>query len=285
MSRTIGWRPYVPVAQRRANAARELAKLSKKNGQASSPVLLEAARSPAPFGARPGATTSRPTATMPTACRADAPMSATARWWISRSAGQSDGPGFRIELYKIEIKIKPLAATSGNPSKPNAPGKLIPSSNCSRAGFPRRSCKLSPGLNEDFSRHRKKSNWTAPARIGRTCASTSRRRCMASGARLDQNPELLFLLRGVDPSDLISQASAAEAVRQTTGTEGAPVMSESEMADVFGIELAPPSAKPAPARVNGQHVTSVPMNARDNGMVQAPATKPKTKRKKASSKD
>src|SRR5512138_901063 len=36
-----GWRPYVPVAQRRAMAARELAKLAKKNGHAASPVAIE----------------------------------------------------------------------------------------------------------------------------------------------------------------------------------------------------------------------------------------------------
>src|SRR3974390_1637835 len=35
-----GWRPYVPVAQRRAKAARELARLAKKNGKAASPVVL-----------------------------------------------------------------------------------------------------------------------------------------------------------------------------------------------------------------------------------------------------
>ena len=34
------WRPYVPVAQRRANAAREMAKLAKKTGLTSSPVAL-----------------------------------------------------------------------------------------------------------------------------------------------------------------------------------------------------------------------------------------------------
>ena len=68
------------------------------------------------------------------------------------------------------------------------------------------------------------------------------------GAKLDQNPALLFLLRGVDPADLISKASAAEAVRQTTGKAGAaPAMSDSEVADVFGIELEPQSASSAPA--------------------------------------
>ena len=36
-----GWRPYVPVAERRAKAARELAKLAKKTGRAASPVVLD----------------------------------------------------------------------------------------------------------------------------------------------------------------------------------------------------------------------------------------------------
>ena len=41
MSWNFGWRPYVPVAQRRARAARELAKLAKKTGKAASPVVLD----------------------------------------------------------------------------------------------------------------------------------------------------------------------------------------------------------------------------------------------------
>jgi hypothetical protein len=74
------------------------------------------------------------------------------------------------------------------------------------------------------------------------------------GARLDTNPELLFVLRGVDPADLISKASAAEAVKQTT--KETPAMSDSEVADVFGIELdsaagaASQSSDLTPARAN-----------------------------------
>ena len=75
------------------------------------------------------------------------------------------------------------------------------------------------------------------------------------GARLDQNPELLFLLRGVDPAEFISRASAAEAVRQPAGADGAAAMSETEIADVFGIELA------APAPVSGHADISIPKPA------------------------
>src|SRR5271166_1582884 len=41
MSWGFQWRPYVPVAVRRAKAARELAKLAKKSGRAASPVVLD----------------------------------------------------------------------------------------------------------------------------------------------------------------------------------------------------------------------------------------------------
>jgi hypothetical protein len=66
------------------------------------------------------------------------------------------------------------------------------------------------------------------------------------GARLDSNPELLFVLRGVDPADLINKASAAEAVRQTAPkADGVPAMTDAELSDVFGIELQSGPVAPA----------------------------------------
>lgn len=65
------------------------------------------------------------------------------------------------------------------------------------------------------------------------------------GAQLDERPELLFVLRGVDHLDLISSATAA----QTLAGE-APAFAMDQLADVFGIELAtlpssPDAAKPS----------------------------------------
>jgi len=55
------------------------------------------------------------------------------------------------------------------------------------------------------------------------------------GSRLDTQPELLFLLRGVDSADLI--ASAAEApVANAAAVEGE-TLASGELADVFGVEL------------------------------------------------
>jgi uncharacterized Zn finger protein len=66
------------------------------------------------------------------------------------------------------------------------------------------------------------------------------------GARLDQNPELLFTLRSVNHEELITQAGAAIGLAGKPAAAG-PELAESELGAVFGIELDPQSAAPAPA--------------------------------------
>jgi len=57
------------------------------------------------------------------------------------------------------------------------------------------------------------------------------------GARLDQRPELLFQLRGVDGNDLLAQAGTG-LIRAGKGPARAKVLDESAVGDVFGIEMA-----------------------------------------------
>lgn len=64
------------------------------------------------------------------------------------------------------------------------------------------------------------------------------------GARLDNKPELLFVLRGVDAKDLLAAAGDNAALpKRAPGT--AKVLDESDLAEVFGIEMAEPPRKPA----------------------------------------
>jgi uncharacterized Zn finger protein len=55
------------------------------------------------------------------------------------------------------------------------------------------------------------------------------------GARLDDQPELLFTLRGVDHGELVQAAVSAPAKKRATGR----VLSEDTLSDIFGIDLAP----------------------------------------------
>lgn len=68
------------------------------------------------------------------------------------------------------------------------------------------------------------------------------------GARLDERPELLFVLRRVEGKDLLAQADIA-VIRPTRPAAKKKLLDESALADVFGIELAeavaPASERPA----------------------------------------
>jgi uncharacterized Zn finger protein len=82
------------------------------------------------------------------------------------------------------------------------------------------------------------------------------------GARLDARPELLFTLRGVDPSELVAErAAAAISEAKTEGKRSRRVLPSSGLSDVFGIEFErapapgvarapaePPQAKPAASK-------------------------------------
>lgn len=69
------------------------------------------------------------------------------------------------------------------------------------------------------------------------------------GARLDQQPDLLFSLRRVDARDLVAQAGAG-LPKSKKGPAADKVLDDSALADVFGIEMAgvAPPMKPAAQR-------------------------------------
>lgn len=69
------------------------------------------------------------------------------------------------------------------------------------------------------------------------------------GVRLDASPELLFTLRNVDHSELISQAIAAENLEQTLTSETSS-LAGSDLGELFGIQLetANPAAVKLPSR-------------------------------------
>jgi uncharacterized Zn finger protein len=56
------------------------------------------------------------------------------------------------------------------------------------------------------------------------------------GARLDQKPALLFVLRGVDENELL--ASAGQELLPTNAPAGAQTLDESDVVALFGIEMA-----------------------------------------------
>ena len=70
----------------------------------------------------------------------------------------------------------------------------------------------------------------------------------AIGNRLDTRPELLFLLRGVDQTELVA-AATKESVSRAVRGNAAHALADDDLAGIFGIEIAggqsPPAARPA----------------------------------------
>ena len=246
-----GWRPYVSVAERRAKGHRALAKLCK--GGAVSPVVLESKKIATTFWGKAWCDNleaySDYANRMPrgrTYVRNGSVLDLQIHEGkvVARVCGQ--------ELYTIEIKIKPLAKPRWQAIQTECAGRIDSLLELLQG-------RLSDKVMEIVTRP-ERGLFPAPKEIDLDCSCPDwadmckhvAAALYGVGARLDQKPELLFLLRGVKPEDLISKVSAREAVRQTAPAQGAAAIAESELADVFGIELeakpAKPAPKPAPAK-------------------------------------
>ena len=91
------------------------------------------------------------------------------------------------------------------------------------------------------------------------------------GVRLDEQPELLFRLRSVDAADLVTQASAGLKPRQKRPAP-ARVLDDAQLADVFGIDIAAESTQ-AFAETPRKKTSAKTMKKNATGAALAPARK------------
>jgi len=244
-----GWRPYVSVAQRRANAARELAKLARKTGRPAAPVVLEGRNIATTFWGKAWCDNLEAYSDYENRLpRGRTYIRNGSVVDLQIAGGKVTALVSGSELYEIEIKIKPLTPKLWKSIQIECAGKIDSLIELLQG-------KLSSAVMQIVTRL-EGGLFPTPKEIDLDCSCPDWaglcKHLAASlygvGAKLDHKPELLFLLRGVDPADLISKASASEAVRPAAGPAGgAPVMSEAEAAGVFGIELEPRSAASKPA--------------------------------------
>ncbi|MGO8678697.1 MAG: SWIM zinc finger family protein [Limisphaerales bacterium] len=243
-----GWRPYVPVAQRRANAARAMAKMMKKTGQAVSPVVLDGRTIARTFWGKAWCDNLE-------AYSDYANRLPRGRTYIRNgsvvdlqiSEGKITSCVSGSELYKIEVKIKPLPQGLWKVIQTECAGKIDSLIELLQG-------KLSSAVMQVVTRQQS-GLFPSPKEIDLDCSCPDwadlckhvAATLYGVGARLDQKPELLFLLRGVDPADLISRATAAEIVGKEAVGEPAAAIAENELAGVFGIDLDTSTVAEAPA--------------------------------------
>jgi uncharacterized Zn finger protein len=152
------------------------------------------------------------------------------------------------ELYEVKVTIAPLAKERWTGIVDACAGKIDSLVELLQG-------KLSRGVMEVVTHH-DTGLFPAPAQIEMSCScpdwATMCKHVAAAlygvGARLDQKPELLFVLREVDHLALIEKAGAP--IPRATTKRGTKLLAEEEMASVFGIEIeglvmsAPVAKKP-----------------------------------------
>lgn len=239
-----GFRPYVCVAQRRANAAREMAKLARK-GHAVTPVCIEGRQIASTFWGKAwcenlesysdfsnrlprGRTYVRNGSVVDLQIQ---PGKITAR--VSGS-----------ELYEVEIAIKPLSKNHWQAISGQCAGKIASVLELLQG-------RLSKGVMEIIT-HRQDGLFPKPAEISLACSCPDwagmckhvAATLYGVGARLDQKPNLLFVLRQVDHLELIERAAAGQAFAPAAASDKKTIAA-GDLGDVFGIELDSTPSQPA----------------------------------------
>ncbi len=279
MSWGYGFKPYVPVAQRRANAAREVSKMSKK-GHAVSPVHLTSKKIATTFWGKAWCDNMESYSDY-------ANRLPRGRTYVRNGSvvdlqiaeGEVTALVSGSSLYKIKIQIQPLATAHWKRVQTACAGKIdsLIEMLQGRLSASVMQVVTQPGQGLFPKPAEIKMNCSCPDWAG-LCKHLAAV-LYGVGARLDEKPELLFQLRGVDPSELISRASATEAVRQTTTPAGQPAIADADLADVFGIEMdaAPTKKKPAAPRAKAPVPAPSPRGTKPKTSVTvAPRTKRKT---------
>jgi len=156
--------------------------------------------------------------------------------------------------YSVTIQIKAMGETPWRDMKTAAEGKLDSLQELLAGKFPK-------ALGEIFTT-RGKGLFPSPEEINFDCScpdwATMCKHVAATlygiGARFDQDPELFFKLRQVKMKDLVSEAveEKTRELLKKAGKKTARVIEDSDLADVFGIDMESPTAPKATGKKTGK---------------------------------
>jgi uncharacterized Zn finger protein len=228
------YKPYLSVAQRRAQAAREAAKRTKE-GQAVSPVRIEGRTIASTFWGKAWCTNLEGYSDY-------ANRLPRGRTYVRNGSvvhlkidkGRIEALVSGSELYEIQIEISALSKHDWQKLKAQCAGKIGTLIELLQG-------KLSKAVMELVT-HRQDGLFPKPKEIKMRCScpdSAGLCKHLAAvmygiGNRFDSSPELLFLLRGVDHLELIEQAIPTAPLG---GSGTAPTISGDDLGAIFDIEI------------------------------------------------
>ena len=238
------FQPYVPVAARRAQAAREVTR-RQKQGQSVSPVKIEGLKITRSFWGNSWChhleSFSDYANRLPRG-RTYVRNGSVVDLQIGKGSITALVSG--SELYEISIQISELPAATWKTIKKETAGRIGSLVELLRG-------KLSKEVMEIVTQ-REHGLFPKPREIQMSCSCPdSARLCKhlaavlyGVGHRIDNQPELLFQLRHVDHMQLIEGAAEVDFTKRPASS-GSKKIATSDLSDLFGIEMAE-AEKPSP---------------------------------------
>jgi uncharacterized Zn finger protein len=277
-----GWRPYVPVAQRRANAERHARKLAK-NGRTLQPVKIQGRTIATTFWGKAWCDNLEQYSDFANRLPRGRTYARNGSIVdLQLAAGKVTAIVSGSEIYQVKIDISPLATGAWTKIKSEC-SQSVPSLIDLLQG------KFSQGVMERLTR-RKEGLFPHPGEIKMSCSCPDwallckhvAAVLYGVGARLDTAPELLFQLRRVDHLELIEQAVDGASLDAALGAGAPASLAGEDLEAIFGIDLDG-AATPAAPSSSATKAAVVRHAARRAARASAQPKKPakKTPRKKA----
>jgi uncharacterized Zn finger protein len=241
----FSWRPYVPVAKRQREAERELAKLAKR-GVSPSPIKIEGRKIANSFWGKSWCENlerySDFASRLPRG-RSYVRNGLVVDLKITRGEVAAKVSG--SELHTVKIRISPVKAPQWRAICRDCAGRMDSLVELLQGRLAKsvmeRVCSKGDGL------------FPAPEEITLSCSCPDwadmckhvAAALYGVGARLDQKPELLFVLRNVDEQELLAGASGDLSFGQATS--GAKLLNDGDVAALFGLEMAETASVDTPS--------------------------------------
>jgi uncharacterized Zn finger protein/DNA-binding XRE family transcriptional regulator len=243
------WKPYVPVARRRAKAEQEMKKLARQGRQVA-PVVISGRKIAHTFwGAAWCDHLEKFSDYENRLPRGRTYVRNGSVCHLGIDQGRIEAIVSGSSLYQIEIRIDPLPPTQWQQLRDQCTGKIGSALELLQG-------RLSTEVMQIVT-HRDQGLFPKPGELHMSCSCpdwASLCKHLAAvlygiGARLDTRPELLFQLRGVDPQELIT--ADLDLTRSAAGKGKRRRLEEDDLAGLFGVEIdaapvVPPGPPPGP---------------------------------------
>lgn len=239
-----GWKPYVSVAERRRKAEREMQKLRKK-GHPVSPVVIEGRTIARTFWGKAWCDNLERYSDFSNRLpRGRTYVRNGSVVDLQIAAGEVKASVAGSSLYKVAVKVSAVPKARWTSICGDCAGAIDSLVELLQGRF-------SKGVMERICRQ-KTGLFPAPAEIRFSCSCpdwASMCKHVAAvfygiGARLDEQPELLFKLRKVDERDLIAKAGKALPLSKQAPAKDK-VLAADGLSELFGLEMGVSTDEPA----------------------------------------